>query len=47
MRVVNYIRRLVEMTRKQKKMINRAAKARTHNYKENRDVFLGSLRQAD
>jgi hypothetical protein len=36
-----------KMTKKKKRTINRAAKARTHNYKENRDVFLGSLRQAD
>jgi hypothetical protein len=35
------------MTKKQKKSVHRAAKARRHNYRENREMLIGSLRQAD
>lgn len=35
------------MTKKESKRIKRALKASRHNYKENRDMFIGIIRQAD
>jgi hypothetical protein len=32
-----------KMTRKKMKKVNRAAKSRQHNYKENREMYVGLL----
>jgi hypothetical protein len=33
-----------KMTKQKMRKVNRAAKARQHNYKENREMYIGLLR---